>query len=72
MENSYPKSGELKIHNHHDPQKSFIIKLEDFPHEPVTIKYGDGRVYKGKVNEKTFAPSGAGKVIFLDNSSYEG
>jgi hypothetical protein len=50
MENSYPKSGELKINNPLDTQKSFIVKLDDFPHEPVTITYGDGRVYKGKVN----------------------
>lgn len=72
MHNSYPKTGQLKINNHHDSHKGFIIKLEDFPHEPVTITYGDGRVYRGKVNDKTFAPSGKGKVTFLDKSSYEG
>lgn len=70
MENSLPKTGKLSIINQHQPNKSFDIELNDFPKEPTKIKYGDGRIYEGFINKRSYAPEGKGTAYFIDNSHY--
>jgi hypothetical protein len=72
MENSLPKTGILKINNLNDPSKSYEIQLNNFPIEPVKITYGDGRIYEGFVNKRSYAPLGKGTAFFPDDSRYVG
>jgi hypothetical protein len=44
MENSFPKTGELRISNLADPAKSFTVHLDNFP-GPCRIVYAEGRTY---------------------------
>lgn len=49
-----------------------MITFTDFPQELTKIKYSDGKQYVGNVNSRTLLPEGSGKVIFKNQTSYEG